>query len=200
MHFENTDRQIIRSTTQRGLLLHWERSKKERPLPPLTEFDPDGRSHEAGQLSFCSVESANTGVSYRVLREGSQVIASYDSDWTGQYLHDVLPRHVKDTVLAAFDCCREKSSAIYTVSSVTDESGIVVDCERLLLPFGVGDTVTHIVASLQLISIDGAFERQNILGNLSRVLATSIAAIVILPQVMLEPNTRQANQELTRYR
>lgn len=194
MHFEDADQQIIRSTTQRGLMLHWERSKKERPLLPLTEFDLDGRCHDAGQLSFCAVEGINDGVSFRVLREGSQVMAAYDSDWTGQYLHDVLPRHVKDTVLAAFDRCREKRSAIYTVSSITDESGIVVDCERLLLPFGVGDTITHVVASLQLISIEGAFVRQNILGNVSRVVATSIAAIIILPRVMLEPNTRQANQ------
>lgn len=193
MHFEDANQQIIRATTQRGLLLHWERSRKDRPLPSLTDFDPDGRSHDAGDLSFFAVESANGGVSYRVLREGSRVAAAYDTDWTGKYLHDVLPQHVKATVLAAFDRCREKSSAIYTVSSVTDESGIVVDCERLLLPFGVGDTVTHVVASLQLISIEGAFVRQNIMGSPSRAVATSVAAIIALPPDVVEPTTKQAN-------
>jgi hypothetical protein len=40
-----------------------------------------------------------------------------------------------------------------------------VDCERLLLPLGEGSTVQQIVASLQLVSVKGEFERKSILGR-----------------------------------
>ena len=38
-----------------------------------------------------------------------------------------------------------------------------MDCERLLLPFGDGAGVRHVMASLQLISLTGDFERKTIL-------------------------------------
>ena len=47
--------------------------------------------------------------------------------------------------------------------------GIGVDCERLLLPLGEGSTVHQIVASLQLVSIDGEFERKSILSKFETV-------------------------------
>jgi hypothetical protein len=40
-----------------------------------------------------------------------------------------------------------------------------VDCERLLLPLGEGSTVQQIVASLQLISLKGEFERKSVLSK-----------------------------------
>jgi hypothetical protein len=40
-----------------------------------------------------------------------------------------------------------------------------VDCERLLLPLGEGSTVQQIVASLQLISVKGEFERKSVLSK-----------------------------------
>jgi hypothetical protein len=52
-----------------------------------------------------------------------------------------------------------------------------VDCERLLLPVGTGAVVTHIVTSLQLISI-GGFVRQNIFGCKSRPVDYSVMATV----------------------
>lgn len=64
--------------------------------------------------------------------------------------------------LATFDRCRASHSVIYTVSSVVDVGGKTVNCERLLLPFGTGSRIAHIVASLQPVSIEGAFMRQNI--------------------------------------
>ncbi len=95
MHFDNASLQIIRSVTQRGLVLHWDRLRKGRPLPTLIEFEPDERSHEASQLSFCSVELESDRPRYRVLHGGSQMAAAYDSDWTGWHLDDALPEHVK---------------------------------------------------------------------------------------------------------
>jgi hypothetical protein len=52
---------------------------------------------------------------------------------------------IKASALAALDRCRECTCCVYTVSSVADAIGKTVDCERLLLPFGTGAAVTHIL-------------------------------------------------------
>lgn len=178
MHFDHASVQIIRSVTQCGLFLQWDRLRNGRPLPLLNELDLDGRNHDAGQLSFCSVETENERSRYRVLREGSHVAAAYNSDRTGKYLDDLFPDHVRTSTLQAYDRCRECACVVYTVSSVLDAAGKTVDCERLLLPFGIESVVTHIVASLQLISIEGGFVRQNIFGGDSRPVDYSVAAMV----------------------
>lgn len=178
MHFDNASLQIIRSVTQRGLVLHWDRLRRRRPLPTLIEFEPDERSHDASRLSFCSVAFECGRPRYRVLHEGSQVAAAYASNWTGRYLDDALPEHVKPAALVAFDRCRESCRIVYTVSTVRDATGNVVDCERLLLPFGAGSVVSHIVVSLQLISIEGAFTHQNILCDRLRPVAYTVTALV----------------------
>ena len=83
MHFEEASTQIIRSITQRGLYLQWDRLRKGRSLPLPTELDLDGRNHDAGQLSFCAVEANSGKTRYRVLRHGSHLATAYNSDWTG---------------------------------------------------------------------------------------------------------------------
>ncbi len=191
MHFDNASLQIIRSVTQRGLVLHWDRLRKGRPLPTLIEFDPDKRSHEASQLSFCSVAFESGQPRYRVLHEGSQMAAAYNSNWTDRYLDDALPEHAKPAALVAFDRCRESCRIAYTVSTVRDAAGNMVDCERLLLPFGAGPLVSHIVVSLQLISIEGAFMRQNIFGDKLRPVTYSVMALV-------DPSPAKTSPEMDR--
>jgi hypothetical protein len=178
MDFGKANAQIIRSVTQRGLFLQWDRLRNGRTLPLLTELDLDGRNHDTGQLSLCSVETDDGKARYHVLREGSHMVTAYSSNWTGKYLDEVFPDHIKASALAAYDRCREYACCVYTVSSVADAMGKTVDCERLLSPFGTGAAVTHIVTSLQLISIDGGFERQNIFGSKSRPVEYSIMATV----------------------
>jgi hypothetical protein len=178
MHFDEASAQIIRSITQRGLLLQWDRLRNGRPLPLLRELDLDGRNHDMGQLSFWSVETDNGKSRYHVLREGSHMVSAYNSDRTGKYLDEMLPDHIKASVLAAHDRCRECACCVYTVSSVADATGKMVDCEQLLLPFGTGAAVTHVLTSLQLISIAGGFIRQNIFGSQSRPVDYSIMATI----------------------
>lgn len=80
--------------------------------------------------------------------------------------------------LVAFDRCRESCRIAYTVSTVRDSKGNMVDCERLLLPFGAKSVVSHIVVSLQLICTEGAFTRQNIFGDRRRPVAYTVTALV----------------------
>jgi len=122
------------------------------------------------------------------------MVSAYNSDRTGKYLDEILPDHIKTSVLAAHDRCRECACCIYMVSSVADATGKMVDCEQLLLPFGTGAAVAHVLTSLQLISIAGDFIRQNIFGKISHPVDYSIMATIGAGIVssMLTPATTRA--------
>ncbi|WP_371422215.1 hypothetical protein [Tardiphaga sp.] len=126
MHFDHASVQIIRSVTQRELFLKWDRLKTGRLLPALIELELDGRTHDTGGLSFCSIDTHNGKPRYRLLRAGSVAAAAYNSDWTGQYLDVVFPDHIKASVLAAYDRCRASACVVYTVSSVVDSAGTLI--------------------------------------------------------------------------
>ena len=178
MQFDFANLQVIMSITQRGLALSWDRLRKGRPLPLLSEFELNERAHDPGQLAFCSVENQNNVRRYRNLHHGTQITEAFDSTWVGEYLDDVFPEAIKSMALADLDTCVGSCSLVYTVSRITDANGVSVDCECLLLPFGHGTEVAQIVVSLQLISIAGAFRRQNVLGGLIKPLRHSVAAII----------------------
>ena len=80
-------------------------------------------------------------------------------------MDEVIPTSLKAFTLDAANECAESGHAIFTVLTTTDSNGQGIDCERLLLPFGEGQQVRQIVASLQLISLTGEFTRQSVLTN-----------------------------------
>jgi hypothetical protein len=62
---------------------------------------------------------------------------------------------------------------------VQDPDGKDVSYERLLLPFGRGDTVEQIVGSYKAISIEGGFKINNLKGIKSRATPVGIINAVI---------------------
>jgi hypothetical protein len=77
---------------------------------------------------------------------------------------EVVPAPLKTFSLDGANECAASGCAIYTVFATFDAKGRV-DCERLLLPLGEGSTVQQIVASLQLISVKGEFDRKSVLSQ-----------------------------------
>jgi hypothetical protein len=75
------------------------------------------------------------------------------------------PAPLKSMSIDGANECAASGCAIYTVFATFDAKGHRVDCERLLLPLGGGSTVQQIVASLQLISVKGEFERKSVLSK-----------------------------------
>jgi hypothetical protein len=80
-------------------------------------------------------------------------------------MDEVVPVPLKSFSIDGANECAASGCAIYTVFATFDAKGHRVDCERLLLPLGEGSTVQQIVASLQLISIKGEFERKSVLSK-----------------------------------
>ena len=75
-------------------------------------------------------------------------------------LAEVAPPTLRAPIIEASAHCASSGCAIYSVLRTYDGAGSPIDLERLLLPFGQNGRVRVIVASLQLVSLEGKVERR----------------------------------------
>ena len=80
-------------------------------------------------------------------------------------MDEAVPESVRQYALDTAQECAQSGCAIFSILSTVNTAGHRVDCERLLLPFGSSDEVEQIVASMQLISLKGNFERRSVLND-----------------------------------
>jgi hypothetical protein len=151
----------IRSISQRGLAAAWARLAKQG-LPSFDEFDPGSRVHDPKQLVVWKVEATQSQFVFRALYRGRLVDEAFNDGWAGKTLTEVTPASLRPAIISASDQCANTGCAIYTVLRTYDGAGYSVDLERLLLPFGQNGRVQIIVASLQLISMEGTVERPKV--------------------------------------
>jgi hypothetical protein len=161
LNFENGTVEGIRSISQRGLAAAWARLAS-RGLPAFDQFHPEARVHDPKQLVAWKVEVAEDQYVFRALYRGPLVDKAFSSPWTGKTLAEVTPASLRPAIIGASDQCARTGCAIYTILRTYNDAGHPVDLERLLLPFGKNDRVQIIVASLQLISMEGTFERASV--------------------------------------
>ncbi|MGH6754656.1 MAG: hypothetical protein ACREDP_21075 [Bradyrhizobium sp.] len=121
--------------------------------------------HDPKQLVVWTIEEDGATRRFRSLYQGKSVTEAFHSSWAGKTMDEVVPEFARNFALDAANECADTGCAIYTVFTTADPNGNRVDCERLLLPLGRGGRVEQIIASLQLISLEGEFERKTILGR-----------------------------------
>ena len=97
---------------------------------------------------------------FRALYRGSFIDEAVKDDWVGKTLAEVAPPTLRSPIIEASKHCASSGCAIYTVLRTYDGAGSPIDLERLLLPFGQNGRVRVIVASLQLVSLEGNVERR----------------------------------------
>ena len=131
-------------------------------LPVFDRFHPDTRVHDPKQLAAWKVEVSADQFDFRALYRGPLVDEAFSSSWTGKTLTEVTPASLKPVIVTASEQCARTGCAIYTILRTHNNAGGPADFERLLLPFGTNGRVEMIVASLQLTSMKGSFERANI--------------------------------------
>lgn len=165
MQFGPASIQSIKSISQRALALYWNRLARGRSFPSIAEFDPGPRLHDPKQLVVWTIEGVCGQRRFRASHQGANVAEVFNSSWAGKTMEEVVPPSLKSFATEAANECAASGCAIYMVFATFDAKGHRVDCERLLLPFGEGSTVQHIVASLQLISLKGDFERKSVLSK-----------------------------------
>lgn len=160
MSFGPTSIQSVRSANQRELLAQWQRASASRLFPEIGDFTPPER--ELKQLLLWSVEDDGTTRRFRMCRQGARLTEMVAADLTGKTLDEVATEPLRTPALAAANECVEARCAVYTIITTIDASAHVVECERLLLPFGRDGVVEHFIASLQLISYQGTVDRSTV--------------------------------------
>jgi len=67
---------------------------------------------------------------------------------------------------------------VYSIFTVTDLKGDVVNFERLLLPFGKDDRVNQMIASIKSISVEGRFVNANLMRSKDHAPVYHLRAVV----------------------
>jgi hypothetical protein len=141
---------VIRSPSQRALLDQWDQLAAGRPFPAFAELRPDPAIHDPRQLVAWAVEGEGRLRKFRAMYQGENVAEAFNSAWAGKTMEQVVSMSLRRITLRPAKVCAQSGCAVYMVFSTIDANNRQVDCERLLLPFGSGVTVEHLLASLQL--------------------------------------------------
>jgi hypothetical protein len=129
-------------------------------LPPFDRFAPGPGIHDPKYIAVWKVEAGKDRLDFRALYRGSFIDEAMKDPWVGKTLSEVAPPVLRTPIIAASAHCASSGCAIYSVLRTYDDAGSPIDLERLLLPFGTRGRVRVIVASLQLVSLEGKVERR----------------------------------------
>jgi len=147
--------EVIRAIQQRGLLNRW--LSLYSPLqraPPFEEFHL-----EAADPKLTSAVLIENGRPQIVIGSaGARLDKVYGAAGGGRELGEYLGPQLARVIMPIYQTCIRCGLPVYTVSQVQDRENRKVDLERLLLPFGDGKRITHIVASFETISAEGSFD------------------------------------------
>jgi len=164
MQFDLIPLQAVKSISQRNLAIHWLALHARHGLPTFDTFSPGNRAHDPRQLLLWAIDEVGGNRSYRPLYGGSYVAEAY-----GPNVRQELSEPLRVIFKAGMDACTTSASITYMMFETTEAAGHRVTCERMLLPFGRGSgKVAHVLASLQLVSVDGTFERRTIMQHFER--------------------------------
>ena len=170
MEFGSANSSVVKSIKQRDLLNTWLRAyRKRRALPPIEEYQPDRIEDELIDMMRFDVVGAGDQARFLITHEGSRLTVTYGSEHidpdkrTNRYLDDAIGPLRYGRVIESYKTCVARRRPAYSVAMVKDADGKDVAYERLLLPFGRGNTVTQIVGSYKTISIEGGFKVRDLM-------------------------------------
>lgn len=185
MEYASTDPSVVRSIRQRVLLNGWLRAiRKPDPLPALIEFDPEAELDELDDMMGFDVEGEDEGARFLITLEGARLTATYGNGHiapaarTNRYLDDAIGPYLYARVISCYRECVRRKRPIYSITAVPDADGKDVSYERLLLPFGNGDAVKHIVGSYKTISVEGGFKVDNLMGRKMAAPSRLVTAVI----------------------
>src|SRR5688572_5316847 len=164
MPFQQVSLHSIRSNNQRALATQWNTLAAANGFPAIDVFQPQAAGHNPEQIIVWDVDHAGeAGLRrFRVRTVGLRAMEAFGGSMVGKTMEELVPPALRAISLDGARECAQSGCAVYEIISTVDANAHQVDCERLLLPFGDGNSVDQIVASLQLISFQGTVEREAI--------------------------------------
>ena len=191
---------MVKSITQRVLLNAWLRAlRMPDALPLLCDFHTEGSADERADMMSFDVVGSGEAARFLITQEGARLTTAYGNEHvespprTNRYLDDAIGPERYAGVILSYRACLARKRPTYTVATVADAEGKEVSYERLLLPFGRGDAVEHIVGSYKAISIEGGFLLHNLMG----VKAKSVPVVTVRAVIdrRFVPVDRPASQD-----
>lgn len=119
----------------------------------------------SADLSLNEVVVADATTRFKIQFHGPRIGELYGSaSCVGKFLDEILPAAYSAPALATYRQVVATCLPVYTIADMRDAAGRIVHYERLLLPFGGdGVNVDRILASLEIISPEGAFDHRGLM-------------------------------------
>lgn len=162
--FQTASDNAVKSITQRRLLRYWERIRGANVLPAWTQIDHAEIAEIRDNLCVMEVRRESGATRYRVREHGTKLGEYYGNRCAGRHLDEFMSPEALAALTSKYDRAAGSQRPVYTITPITDRHGRSVTCERLLLPFMLsGASAEVVLASIEAISIDGAFEHRQVL-------------------------------------
>jgi hypothetical protein len=161
MQFISSRPDVVRSINQRWLLNYWNKLRVGTTLPKWQAIEIEELAGILESLSFQDVVGPDEDSRFRVRFHGKRIADLYGrADCIGKFLDEILPPTYTTAAHSTYRQAVASKMPVYTVSDMRDRLGRIVHYERLLLPFATDgeQVVNRIVASLEAVSPEGAFE------------------------------------------
>jgi hypothetical protein len=170
MEFASADPSVVKSIRQGYLLNEWLRAAGNRPpMPLLRDFHLDRVDDEMVDMMGCDVVGEGDGARFLITHQGARLATTYGNERIDpaerpHFLDEKVGAERYANVVDLYRACLRHKRPAYSISTVNDADGKEVSYERLLMPFGEGETVQQIVGSFKSISIEGGFKISNLMG------------------------------------
>jgi hypothetical protein len=180
VEFTQSGPDIIRSDNQRWLLDYWMSAPKHAGLPVWDGLQAGKTAIPLDDLSWTEVVESSAVTRFRIGFHGSRIAQAYGREnCVGKFLDEVLPPAYSNAALATYRQAVHGRLPVYTVSDMRDSGGRIVHYERLLLPFTVSGLQTErILASLETLSPEGAFEHRGLMASPGRPPAFALCTTI----------------------
>jgi hypothetical protein len=179
MQFISSRRDVIRSINQRWLLSYWDRLRGERRMPVWQGLDAAELAPMTENLAFYDVTGNDGGVRCRIRYRGERINEALGNPGQRKFLDEVLPASYREAALSTYRQVLATQLPVYTIADLRDRNGRIVHYERLLLPFSRdGAVVDRILASLETVSPEGAFDNRDIMNCVPRPPAFALCTTI----------------------
>ena len=179
MDFESANSTVVKSIKQRDLLNTWLRLyARGQTVPRIGEYEPTRLADELPDLVYYSVDAAQAPPRLTIQSEGTRMSSAYGNTGRGRYLDEYIGAKLVPIVMPVYHECIARALPVYTIADIDDIYGRIVAYERLLLPFSEGGHITHLIASLKTISVEGGFEIKNLMRANDALPTTKLRAVI----------------------
>jgi hypothetical protein len=132
-------------------------------LPAWEAIDPRELEGISDNLTFFDIVGSGEAVRFLIRYRGARIEEAFGPRGQAKHLEEVLPAGYRDPAMNTYRQVLMSRRPVYTVGDTRDRNGRIVHLERLLLPFSrEGRGVDRVLASLEMVSPEGAFENRDI--------------------------------------